>query len=91
MISNQTGCILTELRVSKAIIKNIIGAVIDVVEAALVIVSGGSPLLSEYDGQVSFEFPVGLAGQQPLVSKEATLPSAPVSRQPAHWSQETDV
>lgn len=41
-----------------------------------VCVSGGMPLLSEYDGQVSLVLPAGLSGQHALYPKLATLPRA---------------
>lgn len=41
-----------------------------------VCVSGGIPLSSEYDGQVSLVLPVGLLGQHALYPKSATLPRA---------------
>jgi hypothetical protein len=65
--------VTTKVQKGEAIIKNKISAGMNIVEAALVVVSGlkdfqhqlhqnnvdtyGSPLWSEYDGQVSFEFP----------------------------------
>jgi len=51
--------------------------------AGLVWVSGGMPLLSEYEGQVSFPFPVGFAGQQPPSPNAVTLPNAAESFHPA--------
>lgn len=55
----------------------------------LVMVSGGMPFCAENDGQVSFAFPVGFAGQQPPSPKEATLPNAAASFQPAQGWQVT--
>jgi len=49
----------------------------------LVTVSGGSPFWSEKEGQVSFTLPVGFTGQQAPSPKEATLPNAAESFQPA--------
>jgi len=56
--------------------------------ASLVVVSGGTPFASEYEGQVSFRLPVGLAGQQPFIF--GALPFAALSPQPFHRSHETD-
>jgi len=49
----------------------------------LVMVLGGMPFCAEYEGHVSFAFPVGFTGQQPPSPKEATLPSAAASFEPA--------
>lgn len=56
--------------------------------ASLVVVSGGIVFPSEYEGQVSCGLPVGFAGQQPFIF--GALPSAALSPQPFHSSQETD-
>lgn len=56
--------------------------------ASLVLVFGGIPFASEYEGQVSFGLPVGLAGQQPPMF--GTLPLAASSPQPFHSLHDTD-
>jgi len=52
------------------------------VAALLLAVLGGTPFLSENEGHVSLELPVGSAGQQPPSPKLGTLPSAAASLEP---------
>jgi len=54
-----------------------------------VMVLGGMPFCAENEGHVSFAFPVGFVGQQPPFPKEATLPNAAASFQPAQLVQVT--
>jgi len=67
-------------------IKNGVGTLNDC--APLVVVSGGMPFASEYEGQVSSWLPVGSAGQQPVMF--GALPFAASSPQPFHSLHETD-
>lgn len=55
----------------------------------LVWVSGGMPILSENEAQVSLVFPVGSAGQQPPPSDAVTLPNAATSSHPVQldWQE----
>lgn len=55
-----------------------------------VCVSGGMPLSSEYDGQVSLVLPAGLLGQHALYPRLTTLPRAAALFQPFQFVQETD-
>jgi len=55
-------------------------------QALLVAVLGGIPFRSEYEGQVSFELPVGFAGQHTLsCPRFVTLPKAAASFDPAQF------